>query len=164
MPLLRGGVLSRGGRDSRVGKQWSISCHSPNRSNPNMPHQILRKSAFVCPIICKLEATVQNIFIRTVNSQCLLSASYKGQIELKADWRAINSPKKQTKFFFFSFFGRIYGTPICRPFYLTFYLFKLGCGPVGQKHMHSTLNFCPARKKSNIQKLKCIYVAKSILS
>ena len=61
----------------------------------------------------------------------------KGQIKPKADWRAVNSPKNQTnKLGFFavkskkakkkkykfvlSFFGKIYGAPICLQFYLTF--------------------------------------------
>ena len=56
----------------------------------------------------------------------------KGQIKPKADWHAVDSPKKwknefvlftvkskQTKFLS-SFFGRIYSTPICFRFYLTF--------------------------------------------
>ena len=63
----------------------------------------------------------------------------KGQIKPKADWRAIDSPKKRTKEFvcFFAaksnkqktnktnlfvrpFFRRIYGEPICLRFYLIF--------------------------------------------
>ena len=62
----------------------------------------------------------------------------KGQIKPKADWRAADSPKKQTNEFVFVafllftakkkrkkeivrlFFGRIYGVQICFWFYLTF--------------------------------------------
>ena len=51
----------------------------------------------------------------------------KGQIKPKADWRAVDSPKKQTnEYGFFChekkilFFGTIYGAPICLRFYLTF--------------------------------------------
>ena len=49
-------------------------------------------------------------------------AVIKGQIKLKADWRAVDSPKKRMDEFdlfavqikFVSlFFGRVYGAPIC---------------------------------------------------
>ena len=73
--------------------------------------------------------------IAMILASLFLSLFGKGQIKPKADWRAVDSPKKRmNEFGFFavkskkakknkfvhSFFGRIYGTPICLQFYLTF--------------------------------------------
>jgi hypothetical protein len=71
-----------------------------------------------------------------MNEPVILS-TFKGQIKPYADWRSVDSPKKQTNDFFLlfmakknkfvrSFFGRIYGAKICLRFYLTFRRFPSG--------------------------------------
>ena len=71
----------------------------------------------------------------------------KGQIKPWADFRTVDSPKKQTNKFVFllwrvkkqkkkslvHFLGRIYGAPICLQFYLTFK------EPGGQKYKKNHL-------------------------
>ena len=104
------------------------------------------------------------LYLYRISNYLVIWGSYgmalhaKGQIKPRADWRAIDSPKKRTNEFLFfllyspeiletwnfdfkfqvfpdghgkktkfvsSFFGRIYGAPICFRFYLTFRSFQL---------------------------------------